>query len=403
MSQYPGGTGPWSAPGGEGGHGQGGQGQQWPAGQAPWAQPPPYGSSPQGAPPPQYGQPSYGPQPSYGSQPPHPQPSYGAPQYGTPQGPSQWHQLPPEDLIRLHRPGVVPLRPLSLGDIFGGSLTTMRRNPEATIGMALVVLAVFLVPSLALALGLRTLTSLAVTDWAALGLLLPALASSVATLALSGFIIYVVSEAALGERVGIGQTWRAVRGRLPALIGVTLLTGLIFLGVVVGVVLLIAAAVAVADAAGAVLGVLLVLGLIPLLLWLLARVALGSAAVVLERAGPGRGIGRAWQLTSGRQAWRVLGILILAGILAGIFSTAVSLPLGLAADALLLVVTEDVDVQLTGTVVLQHLLQLVINAVATPFTAGVTALLYLDQRMRREGLDVTLIQAAQERAAARRS
>ena len=36
-----------------------------------------------------------------------------------------------------------------------------------------------------------------------------------------------------------------------------------------------------------------------------------------------------------------------------------------------------------------------------PFTAGVTALLYLDQRIRREGLDGALVRAAQARAAAR--
>ena len=45
--------------------------------------------------------------------------------------------------------------------------------------------------------------------------------------------------------------------------------------------------------------------------------------------------------------------------------------------------------------------QLLVQAFVIPFTAGVTALLYLDQRMRREGLDVSLYRAAQARAAAR--
>ena len=48
-----------------------------------------------------------------------------------------------------------------------------------------------------------------------------------------------------------------------------------------------------------------------------------------------------------------------------------------------------------------HLLQLLVGALTVPFTAGVTALLYLDQRIRREGLDVSLLRAAQDRAAAR--
>ena len=52
---------------------------------------------------------------------------------------------------------------------------------------------------------------------------------------------------------------------------------------------------------------------------------------------------------------------------------------------------------------LDHLVQLVVGSFAIPFTAGVTALLYLDQRIRREGLETALLHAAQARAAARRA
>ena len=38
---------------------------------------------------------------------------------------------------------------------------------------------------------------------------------------------------------------------------------------------------------------------------------------------------------------------------------------------------------------------LITGALTTPFTAGVDALLYVDQRIRREGFDVQLIAAAQ--------
>ncbi|WP_202817407.1 hypothetical protein [Ornithinimicrobium sp. CNJ-824] len=51
---------------------------------------------------------------------------------------------------------------------------------------------------------------------------------------------------------------------------------------------------------------------------------------------------------------------------------------------------------------LDHAVQLAVNAVVVPFTAGVTALLYLDQRIRREGLDLVLHRTAQERAVRRR-
>jgi len=112
-------------------------------------QPPAYGQQGYGTQPPAYGQQQYGQQPpAYGSQPPaYGQQQYGQQQYGQQPGyhpaygqPTQWHNLPPEDLVRMHQPGVIPLRQLSLGDMFEGALKTMRRNPEATIGMAVLVL-----------------------------------------------------------------------------------------------------------------------------------------------------------------------------------------------------------------------------------------------------------------------
>ncbi len=42
-----------------------------------------------------------------------------------------------------------------------------------------------------------------------------------------------------------------------------------------------------------------------------------------------------------------------------------------------------------------YLSQVVVGTVTTPFTSGVTALQYVDQRIRKEGLDVELIAASQ--------
>jgi len=46
--------------------------------------------------------------------------------------------------------------------------------------------------------------------------------------------------------------------------------------------------------------------------------------------------------------------------------------------------------------VLSGLATLISGALTTPFTAGVDALMAIDQRIRREGLDVQLIHAAQQ-------
>ncbi|WP_114905465.1 hypothetical protein [Ornithinimicrobium murale] len=397
-----------------------GYGQQPPYGQAPpptygqappptygqgYGQQPPYGQPP----PPTYGQ-GYGQQPPYGQPPPPPygqgygqQPPYGQappPTYGQP---GQWHNLPPEELARLHQPGVIPLRPLRLGDMFEGALRTMRRNPEATIGMAVLVLGVLMVPSLAFTMFIPTLfPDLATLDAIAVAGLVPTLLNSLATMALSGFVIYVVSEAALGDRVGIGQTWSAVKGRIPSLIGISILSFLIIVGLVLGLVLVMVA-LAVLGPLGVIAMIPIFLAILPLTLWLYARLSLGAAAVVLEKAGPGTGIKRTWALTEGKQAWRVLGITLLAGLLATIFAGLISGILGLLIGLLIELVSGDISTQYYLRVIVEHVSTFLVGAIVTPFTAGVTALLYLDQRMRREGLDVGLVRAAQERAAARRS
>lgn len=336
-----------------------------------------------------------------------PPPGIPAPTGQHPAEPPRWHHLPPEQLARLHQPGVVPLRPLNLGDVFGGALQTMRRNPEATIGMGFVVLAVLLLPSLLLSLLLtRAVTSVAPTDLQVLTTLISALSAMLGTVALTGMIVHVVGEAVLGDRARLADTWRATRGRIPALLGNVLLLVLLATLLVALVVGAIVALAFLADAVEVVwvavlVGILLGVGLVVLLVWGGARLSLAPAAVVLERMGPVRALRRAWSLTRGGQGWRVTGITLLAGLLSNIFTTVVQTPI-IFGVMMLLGPSGFIDNPVSPTMlVIDHLSQLVVNALVIPFTAGVAALLYLDQRMRKEGLDVVLVRAAQDRAAAR--
>ncbi len=320
--------------------------------------------------------------------------------------PPAWHRLPPEQLARMHQPGVVPLRPLHLGDVFGGALQTMRRNPSATIGTAFLVLAVLLVPSYLTSLAVVRVGSLAVEDRSLLATLVSLLFSTLASVALTGMIVHVVGEAVLGDRASLGGTWAAVRGRLPALLGTLLLMSLLLAGLVLllvaVVLLLLFLTVDTNEVLAVVLTVVGAIGMAVLLVWVGVRLSLAPAAVVLERVGPWRGLRRSWRLTTGGQGWRVLGITVLAGVVTAIFSSAVQVPVMMAVFAVggvdLLSEQGLISPLMVGA---DHLVQLLVNAFVVPFTAGVTALLYLDQRIRREGLDAALVQAAQARAAAR--
>ncbi|MGB3764667.1 MAG: glycerophosphoryl diester phosphodiesterase membrane domain-containing protein [Ornithinimicrobium sp.] len=319
------------------------------------------------------------------------------------QSPSQpsWHQVAPEHVARMYQPGVIPLRPLKLADIFGGAINTIRRNPEATVGLSVIVLGAFLLPSLLISLAVQNLVFQDEEVAFALGLVLPSLTASFATLILSGLILYVVSEAALGDKVGLGQTWKAVRRRILALIGVSLLTGIIITVVFAVGIFALVATIAVGEPLAVVIGVLAMVLTIVAAIWLAVRLLLTTAPIVLERAGPIQAIRRSWRLSAGSQFWRLLGIWLLAQLIAAIMSGVVSTPLQtiflLAAGTF----TQDESLLLTFTVFGQHLTQFLVGLLVTPFTAGVTALLYLDQRIRREGLDIAMQQAASARTAAR--
>lgn len=336
-------------------------------------------------------------------------PAPGGPQDGPAYGQvtPNWGQVPPERMAHLSQPGIIPLRPLTISDIFGGALKTMRRNPEATIGTALIVLAVFMVPSLLLSLGLTRIAELNSEDQVVLSTGIQGILSVISSIALTGMIVYVVSEAVLGDRASLAQTWRAVRGRIPALIGTVLLVGLLMVVVIFVPMLLfifLIGGLAWGTDSALLAGIVAFFGFLALLVfmvWFAVRLSLASAPVVLEKLSPGRAIARSWELTKGRQVWRILGITVLAGIVTTIFSSAIQVPLMFVLELTMGGMGLGTETDAPLVIVFNHLAGLVVDALVVPFTAGVTALLYLDQRIRRESLDVGLIQAAQQRAEAR--
>lgn len=313
-------------------------------------------------------------------------------------------------LMTAHRPGIVPLRPLFLGDILDGAVKAVRHNPKAMIGLSLLVNAIFLIPSALLSLLLeRRLTDSvdAGSDLAGLTSLPSTLSIAVfgqlATLILTGLLVHAVGEAVLGRRPSIGEVWRAARGRLLTLVGVNLLVGLVTLAAAAllltpGIVLLVQHRLA----AGAVLLVLAGLVVLVGTAWVTVRTCLAGPAVVLERQSVTGGLRRSFALTR-RAFWRTLGILLLAAVIAWFVSTMIKVPFAIAG----LVATGatgadgDVTTGLSVVTVVDHVGTLLASAITTPFVAAVTCLLYLDRRMRVEALDVVLVRTAASDAATR--
>ena len=136
-----------------------------PAQPQPWFPPADLGAAPPPPPPPGSAGPPPG-QPGY-SQPGHSQPGGGirAAGYGYP-GPRQPGYGPPppgpgpRTATPAPKPGVIPLRPLGLGEILDGSFATIRRNPKATLGIAAIIVTISAVITSALTLNLVSVTSL---------------------------------------------------------------------------------------------------------------------------------------------------------------------------------------------------------------------------------------------------
>lgn len=347
-----------------------GSGQQW--GQ-PGGQPPPQ---------PQWGQP--GGQPA-------PQPQWGQPgdQWGA--GGAQPPAYPAYPAFA-PKPGVIPLRPLRLGDIWEGAIATIRGNPSATFGLSFLITLIAAIPTVLLVAWLSNLSVVGggvdadVYSSGSSGVVQLAdyLLSAVSTAILTGLLSYVLSQAVLGRRCSIGQTWRESRLRLLPLIAMTLIVvgGVAaVIAVVVGLIVLLASAVS--GAAAAIVGVPLAFVAIVALVFLWVRLSLAAPIVVLEKAGPIVALQRSWAL-SRQSFWRILGISLLTRLVVGLISGFAALP------GALIAVGSGGSLALVITV----LWTAVVGAALAPFMAYVTGLLYIGERIRKEALDVALMAAA---------
>jgi hypothetical protein len=315
----------------------------------------------------------------------------------------------------------VPLRPLGLGEIYDGAFQAVRSNPAAMVGAAAVVVTVMTVVQLLLqAWRFGSLASLikaaesagpdgvpdsgAVVDAigsTSVAALVGEAASALALSVLTAIVIVVVGNAVLGRRTSGGELWERVRRRLLPLVGVTVLTGLITAAAVVlcllpGVLVLFGS-----TPLGVVLLLLGVVAAIAVYAWLDTRLVMSGPALVLEEQSVRRAIGRAWRLTS-RGFWRVLGIRVLTLVIVFITTAIVTAPFQVVGTVFFgPPASTDPFAALTPSLpqlVLTGIGSAVAATIVYPFAAAVTALLYVDQRMRLEGLDVELARAAAEPA-----
>ena len=327
----------------------------------------------------------------------------------------------------VYKPGIIPLRPLSIGDIYQGAFAAIKTNARTMFGFTAALLGVVLVISIA-------------TNYAIINLVLPNYVSAdspyataftslsgsfsqlggsllqvLATVLLSGLIVVAVSRSVLGRVASSKEVWERTKSKFLPLIGLNIITSIIsglmmmIIGIVVFFVLLASAASTaktdrefLQDLGVSLVGLLILMVISALVSsYLSIKFSVASPAMVLENLGVFAAIGRSWSLTRGN-FWRLFGINILTAIItfmvAGIFGGIAE-----ALGAIFIVVgsssPEDMIASLNTTYILIMVMSTIAQLLILPFTSSVNALLYIDLRMRKEGLDVELRNAVAEQQA----
>ncbi|WP_231905058.1 MULTISPECIES: glycerophosphoryl diester phosphodiesterase membrane domain-containing protein [Streptomycetaceae] len=302
------------------------------------------------------------------------------------------------------KPGVIPLRPLSVSDLLEGAVAAVRAHWRTALGVSLSVSVVvqaistavngaffahtanpyslttagrYVDPGEALR-SLRRLTAQAAVT-SIVGMLGQVLAIALLTM--------VVSRSVLGRPVTFAETWRDARPQLGRLLGLLLVVVVVpALGLGIGIVP--GAIVADTGSVGAGIALVMLGGAIAsaVVCWLAVSLSLSAPTLMLEKQGVRAALTRSFRLVRGSW-WRIFGIGLLSGLLVFLLTALLQVPFTtIALSAGPVGSWPNLVVTAVGAVIGTTL--------ALPFTAGMTTLLYIDQRIRREGLDIELARAA---------
>ncbi|BAU83654.1 integral membrane protein [Streptomyces laurentii] len=339
--------------------------------------------------------------PAPGTPPPIPAAPQAGPGWGGPPPYGQWN------VPQAAKPGVIALRPLTLGDILDGAVTTLRRYWRTVLTVSVAVAAIMQVaqilcqrylipdqqpldPAASPAEAMDQTLEAARTS--AIGMAPASLIAAVATLLSAALLTVVISRAVLGKPIDLATAWREARPRLLPLLGLSLLVPLIcavvmFVGILPGLLL--------GSDGLTLLGMFVALGVV---VWLWIRFALASPALMLERQGVIASMKRSAKLVQGAW-WRVFGITVLINLLMALVAVILAIPF--TALAMAFSVEGLADLANAGAfekdwsfLILTGIGGVVTNALVYPIVSGVSVFLYIDQRIRREALDVELGRAA---------
>ena len=313
------------------------------------------------------------------------------------------------------KPGIIPLRPLTIGDLMSGSFAAIRQNPKILFGFTMAVMAVVSLISMVTAFLPTALGSVAVSNdpQAQLAgtedlavLLLTSLASQgvqtlsmvAGTTIIMGMLATTVSQMMIGNKVTLSQAWAMTQPRLGALLGTFIMTGIVtMLPVIIWGLLMIAFffVYAADDSTGGVLlgiGLFLFIPVVAAVYFLTIKFAFTSVITVLEEIGPIASLKRSWNLSKG-YFWPTLGRIFLVSFVASFIAGFIGGFIGGITGVTAFAMADNG----TGSMIFLAIttgLTTLASGLVTPLTATYETLMYADLRIRKENFAAVLMQAS---------
>lgn len=322
--------------------------------------------------------------------------------------------------------GVIPLHPLTFGMLLGKAFAALRHNPKVLFGFAVVIQLVVVIATAGV-MGVVLFTTfsrletvspsspdfeavlagtIAINIIAGLAVGLTSIAF---TAMMQGVVAAEIGYASIGVKATLGMLWRKMAPSFWRLAGFASLSVIAVFGLFAIVALIIGAFVAgglggSVELIGVVVLVVVLIGLasIPLTVWLTTKLLLVPSILVLEGARFREALVRSWRLTRGR-FWVAFGVTFLISLIMGLAMQVVSFPVAMLSSLLGTVVAPTGAAEPSAvigfvlTLIAPQILLLVLQAITLVVQSTGSALVYLDCRMRYEGLDQTLIAHVERR------
>ncbi|MFD8480849.1 glycerophosphoryl diester phosphodiesterase membrane domain-containing protein [Kitasatospora sp. NPDC059673] len=285
-------------------------------------------------------------------------------------------------------PGIIPLRPLGLGELLDGSFALVRRYWKTAFGLSLVLACVLELVQAGVSWWIHVSgTDLEAAFSTYYTLPLEMLAGVIAT----GLFTPVIGNSLLGRDTALKDAWAQARPNLGRLTGLALVHTLIMIGAVAVPLVPVLLLTGFTDQPA--LLVLVPPAVVPAL-WIGVKLTFAAPALVLEKQGVIGALKRSWRLVRGSW-WRVFGAMLVFEIVVGLLAAVLTVPGQLIAMIVGGVPGDPyaTDGEAAISIGVMAICGVLAKTLTVPLTGSLLGLLYIDQRIRREALDIELARA----------